>query len=156
LEKTGVYLFITNADDEALPLEHVFPLYRLRWQIELHFKTWKSVFRLHRMKESRYIALLCAKLLPIIINLQIIYSIQLSLNQKQSGKILILSMNKSLKTLSSMFTEIFRMLRQTGRKTQITAKNIKERLSENHWLESKKNKLCFPEIIELLICKSEK
>ncbi|GHV60204.1 IS4 family transposase [Bacteroidia bacterium] len=152
-------LFITNADEELLPAEHIFPLYRLRWQIELHFKTWKSVFRidrLHRMKESRYIALLCAKLLLIIINLQITYSIQQSLNQKQSGKRRILSLNKSLKTLSSLFTEIFRMLRQTGRKAQTIAQNIRKRLSENHWLESKKNKLCFPDIIELFICKSEK
>jgi hypothetical protein len=150
-------LFITNADEEALPVEHLFPLYRLRWQIELNFKIWKSVFKidkLQQMKEERYITFLLAKLLLIIINLQITYHVQYFLAQRQADKIPVLSLNKSLKTLSSMFDEIFSMFRQTDKEMKITAGNILKRLSENHWLESKNKKQCFPEIIELFICKS--
>ena len=47
-------LFITNADESMLSADQILPLYRLRWQIELQFKVWKSVFKvdtLHRMKE---------------------------------------------------------------------------------------------------------
>jgi IS4 transposase len=33
-------LFITNADESRLPIEKIFPLYRLRWQVEIHF-SWK-------------------------------------------------------------------------------------------------------------------
>ncbi|KAA6344141.1 hypothetical protein EZS27_000695 [termite gut metagenome] len=152
-------LFITNADREALPMEHAFPLYRLRWQIELNFKIWKSVFKidkLQQMKEERYITLLLTKLLLIIINMQIIYSVQQFFADRRPDKIPIISLNKAMKTFSSLFDEIFSMFRQNYRKMTITAQNIMKRLSENHWLESKKKKQCFPEIIELFICKSEK
>jgi hypothetical protein len=151
-------LFITNAGKEALPMEQAFPLYRLRWQIELNFKIWKSVFKidkLQQMKEERYITFLLTKLLLIIINLQITYSVQYLLARRQPDKRPILSLNKAMKTLSSLFDEIFSLFRQPYLKMTITAQNIMKRLSENHWLESKNKKQCFPEIIELFICKSE-
>ena len=149
-------LFITNAEESQLPADRVFPLYRLRWQIELQFKIWKSVFRigynLQKMKEHRYITLLCIKLFLIIINLQVTYSVQQAFVQPEKGKIKILSLNKALKTLKTLFDKIFRMLRSTGRKAEETARYIRNRLLENHWLESKNKKLCFPEILQLIIC----
>ena len=153
-------LFITNAEDFRLPANMVFPLYRLRWQIELQFKIWKSVFRigysLQKMKEERYITLLCIKLLLIVINLQITYSVQQAFVQPEKNKIKIISLNKALKTLKTLFEKIFQILRSTYRKAEETAQYIRNRLMENHWLESKKKKLCFPEILELFICISEK
>jgi hypothetical protein len=154
------HLFVTNAGEDLLPVEQVYPLYRLRWQIELNFKCWKSVFkidRLQRMKEERYIALLLAKLLLIIVNLQIAYGAQQFFACRQPDRIPVLSLHKVLKTLSALSDEIFSLFRRTARrKTEITVRHILERLSENHWLESRKKKQCFPEIIELFICKSEK
>jgi hypothetical protein len=153
-------LFITNAEDSLLPADRVFPLYRLRWQIELQFKIWKSVFKmgssLQKMKEHRYIILLCIKLLLIIINLQITYSVQQTFIQPEKDKIKIISLNKALKTLKTLFDKIFCMLRSTYRKAGETARYIRNRLLENHWLESKKKKLCLAEILELFICLSEK
>ena len=140
--------------------KQIFPLYRLRWQIELQFKIWKSVFKigynLQNMKEERYITLLFIKLLLIIINLQITYSIQQAFVQPDKDKIKIISLNKALKTLKTLFDKIFRILRSTHRKAEETAQYIQNRLLENHWLESKKKKLCLPEILELFICLSEK
>ena len=95
-------LFITNAQEFQLPSKQVVLLYRLRWQIELQFKIWKSVFKinsLHEMKEERYITLLYIKLLMIIINLQITYSIQYPFTQCKRDKIKLISLNKALKTL---------------------------------------------------------
>jgi len=40
-------LFITNVPKETLPDEVVSVLYRMRWQIELIFKIWKSIFGIH-------------------------------------------------------------------------------------------------------------
>jgi len=152
-------LFITNAEESRLSLKRVFPLYRLRWQIELRFKSWKSVFKigsLQRMKEHRYITLLLAKLLLIIINMQITNSLQQSFIQPRKDKIKILSPDKALKTLKTLFDEIFIMLRGTDRKAKEKARYIRDRLWENHWLESKKKKLCLPEILHLIICTSQK
>ena len=144
-------LFITNADASILPLHQVVSLYRLRWQIELQFKVWKSVFkidRLHRMKEHRYLALLYVKLLQIMLNLQITYSLQRSLPEDPK-KIKALSLDKSMKTLKTLFDEIFRMFRETRSKSKEIARHIQKRLLENHWIESKNKKLCFPEVLKL-------
>jgi hypothetical protein len=152
-------LFITNAEESGLSTKQIFPLYRLRWQIELQFKAWKSVFRIdswHEMKRHRYFTLLYVKLILIIINLQIIYSLQQSFVQQESDKIKVISLNKALKTLKTLFDRFFSMLRGTCRKAKETAQYIQDRLLENHWLESKNKKLCFPEILQLIICESEK
>jgi len=157
-------IFITNAEESQLSVEQVFPLYRLRWQIELQFKCWKSIFKidkLQKMKKHRYFTLLYIKLLLIIINLQITHSLQQSIIQNPNiqndpKKIKVLSMNKALKTLKTLFHEIFGLLRESGRKAKEIAQYIQDRLWKNHWLESKKGKLCFPEILQLMICKSQK
>ena len=152
-------LFITNANESMLPANRVYPLYRIRWQIELQFKIWKSVFRIdgwHEMKEARYFTLLYVKLILIIINFQITYSLQQSFVQPKADKIRLLSPNKSLKTLKTLFDEIFMMLRGTALKAMKMAQYIRNRLLENHWLESKKKKLCLPDILALFICLSEK
>jgi hypothetical protein len=41
-------LFITNAHVEILPGEMLRALYRLRWNVELIFKSWKSVLGMHK------------------------------------------------------------------------------------------------------------
>jgi predicted metal-dependent RNase len=89
--------------------------------------------------------------------MQLTYRIQQSIKKpKEVKNNWILSINKTMKTLSSMFEEIFGLLRSNKRKSQQIAKEIQRKLSQNHFLESKKNKLCFPEIISLFTCVSEK
>ena len=60
-------LFITNADMEILPGEMLRTFYRLRWNVELIFKSWKSVLRMHktnvRKNEHRLKCELYAKLI---------------------------------------------------------------------------------------------
>jgi len=152
-------LFITNAESSVLPAKYISLLYRIRWQIELQYKTWKSVFKidkLHKMKEERYLTLLYTKLLQIILSLQITYSLQQSMVQSEANKIRVLSIDKSMKTLKTLYDKIYVMFRGTWQKAKKTALYIQERLLENHWLESKNKKLCFPEILELLFCLSDK
>lgn len=47
LELAGWLILVTNAPAERLPTSAAGFLYRVRWQIELIFKQWKSVLRLH-------------------------------------------------------------------------------------------------------------
>lgn len=151
-------LFITNATESQLSIEQVFPLYRLRWQIELQFKIWKSVFKIDNFQEinkHRYLTMLYVRLLLIVISLQITYSLQRAYTHFDSTKIKILSLNKCLKTLKCLFDKIFDLLRLACNKAKETTKYIYERLSENHWLESKKEKLSSPDILELMISVSE-
>ena len=46
-------LFITNASEEQIPMDHVWQLYRLRWQIELIFKIWKSISAIEKVKRVK-------------------------------------------------------------------------------------------------------
>ena len=63
--------FITNVCSSILPFTVIRKTYYLRWQIELVFKTWKSFFRIDKIKKVKKERLECqllAKLLWILIN----------------------------------------------------------------------------------------
>lgn len=75
-------IFITNAPAEVLPIEHIRVFYMLRWQIELIFKAWKSVFeieRVQRMNPHRFECYLMGKLMAVLLstNLQNLIKTQL-------------------------------------------------------------------------------
>jgi transposase len=64
-------LFITNTTQEMLEASGITQLYRLRWQIELMFKTWKSLLNVHKVKAVKKDRLEChliAKFIWILIN----------------------------------------------------------------------------------------
>lgn len=63
-------IFITNVTKEVWPAEVVGTIYRLRWQIELLFKSWKSNLKVDYLKginEHRIESLLYIKMITIII-----------------------------------------------------------------------------------------
>ncbi len=45
--------YITNVPETLWPMEALGTLYRLRWQVELTFKQWKSLFQIHVLKGTR-------------------------------------------------------------------------------------------------------
>jgi hypothetical protein len=146
-------LFITNTKESQLSINQVLALYKLRWQIELQFKIWKSVFKIdsfRQVKEQRYMTVLYIKLLLIVINLQITYCLQRAVEQPCADKINSISLNKALKTLKTLFVDILSILRATWQKAKKTIQYIQNRLNENHWLECKKNKIASTEIIKYL------
>jgi len=67
-------VYITNVPKEDLPAEMVRIAYKLRWQIELIFKIWKSVFDIDKVKQMsifRFECYLYSKLIAIFITLYI-------------------------------------------------------------------------------------
>lgn len=63
--------FITNVDRAILPVETIRKTYYLRWQIELVFKTWKSVFEINKVKKVKTERMECqllARLLWVLLN----------------------------------------------------------------------------------------
>ena len=134
-------LFITNVTKEVLPDEVVSALYRMRWQIELIFKIWKSVIGIHhtrKMKYKRWLCLLHFKLLLMIVNWNIIMA-QRNNIYRQKGKLL--SLNKCFKTL---FDNSYRLRDALKLGLRGIAKYIcwaEKILNENHWLERKNKSL---------------
>jgi hypothetical protein len=61
-EKSKVFikyaLFITNFE-ETTTFDSLFCLYRIRWQIELIFKTWKSIIGIHKIRSANEKRILC-------------------------------------------------------------------------------------------------
>lgn len=69
-------LFITNIPSADLPANQIHQLYRLRWQVELVFKTWKSYFQVHQFKKMslhRTECYLYASLLFIVTGWELYY-----------------------------------------------------------------------------------
>jgi hypothetical protein len=67
-------MFLTNIPSKWIPAKQVRKIYRLRWQIELCFKAWKSFYHLdaHKpMKQHRFECYLYGTLLLVMINWEI-------------------------------------------------------------------------------------
>lgn len=67
-------VFITNAPVDMLPTSLVRMVYTIRWQIELIFKIWKSIFDIDKVKKmsvSRFECYIYSKLIAILLTLHI-------------------------------------------------------------------------------------
>lgn len=63
-------IYITNAPEEFMPIEAALVLIRVRWQIELLFKLWKSYGKIDEWRTENHWRILCelyAKLLAMVI-----------------------------------------------------------------------------------------
>jgi hypothetical protein len=151
-------LFITNADHEKLPLDKIMPLYRLRWQVELQFRNWKSLFSIHKMqkmKEARYITMLYTRLILIVVHLQIINRVQGIISKHLLWSDAILSYTKALNTLRDKFSEIMSIIRGSLENAVVLLGKIYHNLRKNHWREERNKRENFIDIIHLIFCTSE-
>jgi len=84
-------LMLTNSDPQEIPAPKVYLLYKFRWQIELFFKSWKSsgwnLEKIKDVKYERYMCILYAKLLMIILSDQV-YGIFARRRYRKDKKIL--------------------------------------------------------------------
>jgi hypothetical protein len=149
-------LVITNIPCSTIPTEAIVAMYHLRWQIELIFKIWKSTFGIHnigKMKYHRWLCILYAKLILIAIYWHTIMPARAYL-YKAKGKLL--SIDKCFKTFKNATYKLRVAIQKGSLAIEKFKAWSKELISEKHWLEKKKNKLNFEQIIYLLYCKSDK
>lgn len=153
-------IFITNIASNVLELSEIVMLYKLRWQIELMFKNWKSVCKIDEiqpMKYERFTCTLFAKLILIVLNLQIIWKMK-SYLYSSTKKPKLLSLYKCFKTLQDKFESMMVIIRFCKKDSMSKLKKIMDLLSSNHWQDPKKNKdkfnLNYEELLDLFICKS--
>jgi hypothetical protein len=67
-------LFVTNVPHTHCTADELYQLYKIRWQVELVFKTWKSVLKIdqvRKMKATRLKRYLISKLLWIMLSWEI-------------------------------------------------------------------------------------
>nr|WP_240194750.1 IS4 family transposase [Desulfobulbus rhabdoformis] len=141
-------LFITSASEELLNIQNAWKAYTLRWQIELVFKTWKSLWKIDKVKKVKKQRLECyiySKLFIIVLSMDMLW-IMHNLMRGLYGKNL--SFYKALKTWIrsiDQFKEAF--FNGIEAVTVFLVKFLK--LScRKHLLEKKKNGNYSPEIIQ--------
>jgi hypothetical protein len=140
-------LYITNIEDVVLEAGAIVQIYKIRWQVELIFKAWKSIFGIdnnNQMKYERLLCLLNIRLLLILINWDTFMRKRLLL-YKKTGKLL--SINKCFKTLQESSKELKDILTNNCKKLTKWLEQMSRLFESHHWLERKKNKIGLAEIM---------
>lgn len=88
--KARYNIYITNVAEEILSTDQVIEGYKLRWQIELNFKAWKSNLNIHKikkMKKERMECQLLAKFIWILLNTKILQASNYILKKSRQDKV---------------------------------------------------------------------
>lgn len=70
-QRKDIQVLVTNITHEQLAPQDLYPLYTLRWQIEILFKVWKSLFginKVRKMKQERLECHLYGTLISILLS----------------------------------------------------------------------------------------
>lgn len=140
-------LFVSNVPGEWLTPPQIHSIYRLRWQIELRFKIWKSYYHIHankKMKLHRFETYLYATLLFILINWEIVINL-LSIIKEQTGKML--SVMKCYKALVITFEILREALFKAVEKLKPYLEELYKMGSKQLLLEKRKCHLSLEEIL---------
>ena len=98
IARVGMNLFVTNMKEQDIPKELVWSLYRLRWQIELVFKVWKSIASVDKIKKAKRERIEChlyGKLLWVLLGWNIYWKITSHIHDRTKA----VSFNKMMKNL---------------------------------------------------------
>jgi hypothetical protein len=147
-------LFITNLQENKFTSDQILVLYRMRWQIELMFKNWKSICAIDKIQAMKYERFTCMMYTKLILN---VLKIQLYWNFNNYFYITqrkILSTEKCFKTLQNSFHIIWNILKENKKVSELSASRIGHIFSKNHWKEKRKGRLNYEEIINLIHCNS--
>lgn len=107
--KAKYNIYITNVPQEKLSFKDIVHIYRLRWQIELVFKSWKSNLSLHKtkkVKKERFECQLIARIIWALVNWRIFQAANWSLQPSKKAKgISILKFSKQIIKITAIIRE---------------------------------------------------
>ena len=136
-----VNAYITNAKQDMLPTDLIRSIYSLRWQIEILFKAWKSIFNIDKVKQmkvQRFDCINYGTLLQLILCTKLYNYFKTSLWNKQSIE---LSELKSLKYLAENLKRILQAILNQIQKAKTLLLEIVDVLARKCYKEQKKNTL---------------
>jgi hypothetical protein len=110
----GINVFITNVAAQRMEMEKIPLIYKLRWQVELIFKTWKSHYKIHlykAVKKERIECYLYGTLLLILLHWQLFSWLQHKFSEENK----LLSIHK--------FTKLMCHLKQIFKQVILDRKN---------------------------------
>ncbi|MDZ5609127.1 IS4 family transposase [Bacillus pseudomycoides] len=138
---TEINVYITNIPWEIVPMEQIHEIYSLRWQIEIVFKTWKSLFGInhcHNIKRERLECHLYGQLIAIFLCSSTMFKMRQMLLQKKQKELseykaiymiqdhlylVYEAIQKDTQEVSKIFLRLFDLLQKNGRKSHRYEKN---------------------------------
>lgn len=84
----GVNAYITNIPEDILSATEIHEIYSLRWQIEIMFKIWKSVFEITRVKKlkiQRFKCFLYGRLIALLFSTTIVATCKSVINNNEKS-----------------------------------------------------------------------
>lgn len=151
ISRIGLNIFVTNLSEEDLPNEMVRSLYRLRWQVELVFKVWKSLAKIDQtkkdVKRERLECHLYGKLIWVFLGWGIFWK----LTEIIKDKIRWLSFYKMMKNLRTLSQRLITQSGNISRNIRMLIKMFIEEVMKKCRLEEKNKSLSSIEIIMQLI-----
>ncbi|MBM7539946.1 IS4 family transposase [Amphibacillus cookii] len=84
-KKNQIQILATNITRQQLEMQELYPIYSLRWQVEILFKTWKSLFdidKVRAMNPERFECHLYGTLIHILLSSMIAFQCRYYLYQK--------------------------------------------------------------------------
>jgi hypothetical protein len=135
-------LFITNGDKDVIPLDKVYQFYKLRWQIELMFKIWKSlcnIDKVKKVKRYRFECYIYSRLIFIVFAWQIIWVTATVLFAIDSKPLSYFKIYKTL--LRNKLAELREIFLSAAVNVSSFLIDLYEISRANHILEKKKNTL---------------
>ena len=112
---SGISVFITNIPVEMVGKEQIHELYSLRWQIEILFKTWKSMFHIDScklIKIPRFECHVYGQLIAIFLSSSLMFQMRCFLLEKKKKEV---SEYKGIGMIRDHFGVLNRSFRQTVR-----------------------------------------
>lgn len=142
-ESACLNLFVTNVERAKCLPSQIYELYTVRWQIELIFKTWKSILNLHSihpMNAIRFECVVLIKFIWVMLNWSLLRLIE------EVTKVE-LSLKKLTRTLTSKSTMLTASIINEPEKLLDWLYNILNISQEHHKKEYKKGTKTITEII---------
>lgn len=87
---TGINVYITNVPERILATEQIHDVYSLRWQIEIMFKIWKSIFNIHNVRNvkiERFKCFLYGRLIALLLSSSIVFTSRDIIHEEDSKEI---------------------------------------------------------------------
>lgn len=147
-------LFVTNIEEKDISTEAICNFYRIRWQIELVFKVWKSLLSinsLQKMKYERLATTLYMNMLWVLVNWRLVAPYRTYLYTKEQR---LISIFKSIDTLKEHSRNTRRILWISKSKLGKELRKVFRLFSTGHWIEKRKKGTSLDDIFDLLFCKS--
>lgn len=148
--RSQVNLFITNLPPNELSIEQAYELYKIRWQIELLFKIWKSILKVHAIKQMKPERLKCylfSKFIWILLCWDITASCEFIIWTKSKK---LISMHKCFQILKDVST-LFKIILSTNKiKIKKLLKILLQTLMKFGIKENKNGKAKLKDLLQII------